>query len=167
MIIEGTVHTVGDDVDTDVIIPGRYLSLQDPKEIARHLFEGVDHNFVQRVKPGDLLVAGRNFGCGSSREHAPLGFKALGLGGVVAASFARIFYRNAINLGLPILVCPEAAAAVSPGDRMRVDTATGRIEVSGKALFARPFPPFLEDLIRVGGLVPWVRAQLEGQGRTI
>lgn len=165
MILEGTVHRVGDDVDTDVIIPGRYLSFRDPQEIARHLFEGVDPGFVQRVTPGDLLVAGRNFGCGSSREHAPLGLKALGLGGVVAASFARIFYRNAINLGLPIFICPEAAAAASAGDRMRIDTATGRIEVGGRAFSARPFPPFLEELIRAGGLVPWVRSQLEREGR--
>lgn len=164
MIIEGAVHIVGDDVDTDVIIPGRYLSLQDPHEIARHLFEGVDPGFAARVRPGDLLVAGRNFGCGSSREHAPLGLKALGIGAVVATSFARIFFRNAINLGLPIVICPEAVASASTGDRMRVDTATGRVEVGGKVLCAQPFPPFLEELIGAGGLVPWVRARLEARG---
>jgi len=164
MIIEGTVHKVGDDVDTDIIIPGRYLSLQKPDEIARHLFEGVDPGFVARVRPGDILVAGRNFGCGSSREHAPLGLKALGIGCVIAARFARIFYRNAINLGLPILVCPGAAAAAQDGVRMRVDTGTGLVECSGRAFSAQPFPPFLEDLIQAGGLVAWVQAQLGGQG---
>jgi len=158
MIIEGAVHKVGDDVDTDVIIPGRYLSLQKPDEIARHLFEGVDPGFVTRIRRGDILVAERNFGCGSSREHAPIGLKSLGLGCIVAASFARIFYRNAINLGLPILVCPEAATAAQDGTWMHVDTGTGRIEWSGRTFSAQPFPPFLEDLIQAGGLVPWVRA---------
>ena len=164
MIFEGTVHKVGDDVDTDVIIPGRYLSLQEPEQIARHVFEGVDPGFAARVKSGDILVAGRNFGCGSSREHAPMGLRALGLGCVVAASFARIFYRNAINLGLPILICPEAAAAAEDGARMRVDTSSGRIKIAGRTFSAEPFPPFLEALIQAGGLVPWVQAQLTRQG---
>ncbi len=164
MIIEGTVHKVGDDVDTDVIIPGRYLSLQDPDQIARHIFEGVDPGFAERVNPGDILVAGRNFGCGSSREHAPMGLRALDLGCVVAASFARIFYRNAINLGLPILTCPDAVAAAEEGARMRVDTSTGRIAITGRTFSAEPFPPFLEALIRAGGLVPWVQAQLTRRG---
>ncbi len=164
MILEGTVHKVGDDVDTDVIIPGRYLSVQEPEQIARHVFEGVDPGFAARVKSGDILVAGRNFGCGSSREHAPIGLRALGLGCVVAASFARIFYRNAINLGLPILICPEAAAAAKEGARMRVDTSTGRIEIAGRTFSAEPFPPFLEALIQAGGLVSWVQAQLTRRG---
>jgi 3-isopropylmalate/(R)-2-methylmalate dehydratase small subunit len=112
------------------------------------------------VKPGDILVAGRNFGSGSSREHAPIGLKALGLRCVIAESFARIFYRNAINLGLPILICPEAARAAKPGDQVRIDTDSGTVEVAGQTFHAQPFPPFLQELIAAGGLVPWVQAQL-------
>ncbi len=164
MIIDGALHKVGNDVDTDVIFPGRYLSIHDPDQIARHVFEGIDPSFVTRVKPGDILVAGRNFGCGSAREHAPMGLKALGLGAVVAASFARIFYRNAINLGLPILIAPEAAAVAEERMRMRVNTGTGQIEVAGRVFSARPFPPFLEELIRVGGLVSWVQGELARKG---
>ncbi|MDI3299359.1 MAG: 3-isopropylmalate dehydratase small subunit [Bacillota bacterium] len=160
-IIEGRVHKFGDDVDTDAIMPGRYLAIQEPAELAKHVFEGVDPEFVRRVQPGDILVAGRNFGSGSSREHAPLGLKALGLGCVVAASFARIFYRNAINLGLPIVISPEAAAAARDGDTMRVDTARGTVEVGGRSFACQPFPPFLQELIAAGGLVPWVRSEME------
>lgn len=160
MIFEGTAHVVGDDIDTDVILPGRYLSLTDPAQLAQHVFEGVDPGFVSRVKPGDILIAGRNFGSGSSREHAPIGLKALGVSCVIAASFARIFYRNAINLGLPILISPEAASAAKPGDRIRVDTDGGIIEVAGRAFHAQPFPPFVQELIAAGGLVPWVRDEL-------
>jgi 3-isopropylmalate/(R)-2-methylmalate dehydratase small subunit len=112
------------------------------------------------VKPGDILIAGRNFGSGSSREHAPIGLKALGLSCVIAESFARIFYRNAINLGLPILICPEAARAARSGDQIRVDTESGTVEVSGQTFHAQPFPPFLQELIAAGGLVPWVQAEL-------
>jgi 3-isopropylmalate/(R)-2-methylmalate dehydratase small subunit len=160
MIFEGAAHVVGDDIDTDVILPGRYLSLTDPAQLAQHVFEGVDPGFVSRVKPGDILIAGRNFGSGSSREHAPIGLKALGISCVIAASFARIFYRNAINLGLPILIAPEAALAAKPGDQIRIDTDSGTIEVAGRPFHAQPFPPFVQELIATGGLVPWVRAEL-------
>ena len=160
MIFEGAAHVVGDDIDTDVILPGRYLSLTDPAQLAQHVFEGVDPGFVARVKPGDILIAGRNFGSGSSREHAPIGLKALGISCVIAASFARIFYRNAINLGLPILISPEAAGAAKPGDQIRVDTDSGVIEVAGQQFHAQPFPPFVQELIAAGGLVPWVRDEL-------
>lgn len=160
MIFQGAAHLVGDDIDTDVILPGRYLSLTDPAQLAQHVFEGIDPDFVARVQPGDILIAGSNFGSGSSREHAPIGLKALGLSCVIAASFARIFYRNAINLGLPILICPEAARAAKPGDQIRVDTDTGSVEVAGQMFQAQPFPPFLQELIAAGGLVPWVRAEL-------
>jgi len=160
MIIQGTAHVVGDNIDTDVILPGRYLTLTDPAQLAQHVFEGVDPDFVSRVKPGDILIAGRNFGSGSSREHAPIGLKALGLSCVIAESFARIFYRNAINLGLPILICPEAARAAKPGDAVKVDTDSGTVEVAGQVFRAQPFPPFLQELIAAGGLVPWVHAEL-------
>ena len=160
MIFQGAAHVVGDDIDTDVILPGRYLTLTDPAQLAQHVFEGIDPDFVSRVRPGDILIAGRNFGSGSSREHAPIGLKALGLSCVIAESFARIFYRNAINLGLPILICPEAAQAANPGDRIRVDTDSGTVEVAGQTFHAQPFPPFLQELIAAGGLVPWVRAEL-------
>lgn len=160
MIFEGSAHVVGDDIDTDVILPGRYLSLTDPAQLAQHVFEGVDPDFVKRVRPGDILVAGRNFGSGSSREHAPIGLKALGLSCVIAASFARIFYRNAINLGLPILICPDAARAARPGDHVRVDIESGLVEVAGQRFSAQPFPPFLQELIHAGGLVAWVRGEL-------
>jgi len=160
MIFQGAAHVVGDDIDTDVILPGRYLTLTDPAQLAQHVFEGIDPDFVSRVRPGDILIAGRNFGSGSSREHAPIGLKALGLSCVIAESFARIFYRNAINLGLPILICPEAAQAAKPGDRIRVDTDSGTVEVAGQTFHAQPFPPFLQELIAAGGLVPWVQAEL-------
>ena len=160
MMFQGTAHVVGDDVDTDVILPGRYLTLTDPAQLAQHVFEGIDPDFVARVKPGDILIAGKSFGSGSSREHAPIGLKALGLSCVIAASFARIFYRNAINLGLPILICPEAARAAKTGDQIRVNTDSGTVEVAGQLFHAQPFPPFLQELIAAGGLVPWVHAEL-------
>ncbi len=160
MIFEGAVHKVGDDIDTDVILPGRYLTLTDPAQLGQHIFEGVDPGFVSRIQPGDILVAGRNFGGGSSREHAPIGLKAAGLSCVVAESFARIFYRNAINLGLPILICPDATHAARDGDRMRVDTDHGIVEVGGQQFSAQPFPAFLQELIDAGGLVEWVRDEL-------
>lgn len=160
MIFQGAAHVVGDDIDTDVILPGRYLTLTDPAQLAQHVFEGIDPDFVSRVKPGDILIAGSNFGSGSSREHAPIGLKALGISCVIAASFARIFYRNAINLGLPILIAPEAARAAKPGDQIRVDTDSGTIEVAGQMFSAQPFPPFVQELIAAGGLVPWVRDEL-------
>lgn len=159
-MISGVAHRVGDDVDTDQILSGRYLSLTDPAELARHVFESADPGFVDRVRPGDLLVAGRNFGGGSSREHAPLGLKALGISCIVAESFARIFYRNAINLGLPIVICAEAAAAVTGGEHLEVDLDRGEVRVANQTFGVSSFPPFLQELIAKDGLVPWVRDEL-------
>lgn len=161
-MIAGRVHRVGDDVDTDMIIPGRYLSLQEPEEIARHVFEGVDPGFVGRVSAGDILVAGRNFGGGSSREHAPLGLLGLGLGAVVAESFARIFYRNAINVGLPIFICAGAAAVALEGDTLSLDTSTGTVTIGADSFPCDPPSPLVAEIIAAGGLVPWVRAHLTG-----
>lgn len=159
-MISGVAHKVGDHVDTDQILAGRYLSLTDPAELARHVFESVDPGFVDRVRPGDVLVAGRNFGGGSSREHAPLGLKALGISCIVAESFARIFYRNAINLGLPIVICADAAAAVKGGEHVKVDLDSGRLHVATQTFRVSSFPPFLRELIAKGGLVAWARAEL-------
>ena len=149
MIFEGTVHKYGRDVDTDVIIPARYLTTNDPAELAEHCMEDIDAGFVSSVQPGDIIVAHENFGCGSSREHAPVAIKASGISVVVASSFARIFYRNAINTGLPIVVCPEAAREAQAGDRLRVDLAAGTVEnlTQGKTYDAEAFPPFMQELI--------------------
>jgi 3-isopropylmalate/(R)-2-methylmalate dehydratase small subunit len=163
MIFEGRVHKYGRDVDTDVIIPARYLTTSDPAELASHCMEDIDSAFVQRVRPGDIIVAEDNFGCGSSREHAPVSIATSGISVVVAASFARIFYRNAINVGLPIVVCPEAARDAVNGDVLRVDATAGVIEnlTQQKRYSAEPFPPFMEKLIARGGLLPYVRSRLE------
>ena len=162
MIFEGTVHKYGRDVDTDVIIPARHLNTSDPQELASHAMEDIDAGFVERVQPGDIIVAHENFGCGSSREHAPVAIKHSGVSVVVAASFARIFYRNAINTGLPIVVCPEAAREAQAGDRLRVDLAAGTVEnlTQGKTYDAEAFPPFMQELIDRGGLMEYVKAQL-------
>jgi 3-isopropylmalate dehydratase small subunit len=163
MIFEGAVHKYGRDVDTDVIIPARYLNTHDHAELARHAMEDIDPGFVARVRPGDIIVAGENFGCGSSREHAPVAIKASGIAVVVAASFARIFYRNAINTGLPIVVCPEAAAEAEMGDRLRVDLSAGTVEnlTKGKSYAAEAFPPFMQELIDRGGLLDYVKSQID------
>lgn len=155
MIAHGTAHKYGDNVDTDVIIPARYLNTASHKELAAHCMEDIDRDFVKKVKPGDLIVARRNFGCGSSREHAPIAIKACGVSCVVADSFARIFYRNSINIGLPILECAEAAAEIRDGDEVEADFDTGTIKniSSGKTYKARPYPPFLQNIIRKGGLL--------------
>ena len=165
MIFEGTVHAYGRDVDTDVIIPARYLTTSDPTELAKHCMEDIDADFVTTVRPGDIIVAHENFGCGSSREHAPVAIKASGVGVVVAASFARIFYRNAINTGLPIVVCPEAASEAQAGDRLRVDLAAGIVEnlTQGKEYDAEAFPPFMQELIDRGGLLPYVKSRVVGK----
>lgn len=162
MIYEGAVHAYGRDVDTDVIIPARYLNTSDAAELAAHCMEDIDADFVARVQPGDIIVAHENFGCGSSREHAPVAIKASGVSVVVAASFARIFYRNAINTGLPIVVCPEAARDARTGDRLRVDLSAGAVEnlTQGKTYTAEAFPPFMQELIDRGGLLPYVKARL-------
>lgn len=158
MNAQGKAFKYGDNVDTDVIIPARYLNTPDPKELAAHCMEDIDAGFVKAVKPGDVIVAGRNFGCGSSREHAPISIKASGVACVIAASFSRIFYRNALNVALPILECPEAAAAIAAGDTVSVDFETGRItdETSGQTFTAEPFPPFMRDLIAAGGLATYL-----------
>ncbi|WP_332307363.1 3-isopropylmalate dehydratase small subunit [Thermophilibacter immobilis] len=167
MQFRGTVFRYGRDVDTDVIIPARYLNTSDPAELAKHCLEDLDPTFVKRVKPGDIVVADENFGCGSSREHAPVAIKAAGVSCVIAKSFARIFYRNSINMGLPILECPEAAAAISEGDVVSVDADTGTIvdETSGMTFWAAPFPPFIQEIINDGGLVARTKRVLaEKQG---
>ena len=166
MIFEGAVHVLGDSVDTDVMIPGRYLSILDPAEIVRHIFEEVDPGFVKRVKPGDILVAGKNFGAGSGREQAPLGLKALGLGCIVATSFSRTFYRMAIDLGLPIITCPEAARAARQGQKGRVDTATGEIRLDGGLFRANPLPKFVQEIVDEGGLTNWVKREVQRRRAT-
>ena len=155
------VHKYGDNVDTDVIIPARHLNTSDPAELAAHCMEDIDAAFAGRVRPGDILVAGRNFGCGSSREHAPLAIKASGVACVIAESFARIFYRNALNIGLPILECPAAARAISADDEVSVNFETGEIadETTGRTFMAEPFPPFMLDLIAAGGLAAYLKGR--------
>ena len=155
MQTQGTVFKYGDNVDTDVIIPARYLNTADAKELAKHCMEDIDTSFVSRVKDGDVMVAGWNFGCGSSREHAPLVIKTCGTGCVIAKSFARIFYRNAINIGMPILECEQAAEEIQPGDEVAVDFDTGLITdiTTGKTYQAEPFPEFIQNIIKCGGLL--------------
>ena len=155
MNTQGTVFKYPDNVDTDVIIPARYLNTTDAKELAKHCMEDIDKSFVNRVHPGDIMVAGWNFGCGSSREHAPLVIKTCGTGCVIAKSFARIFYRNAINIGLPILECEAAAEEIQAGDQVSVDFDTGIITdvTTGKAYRAEPFPAFIQNIIKKGGLL--------------
>ena len=155
METKGQVFKYPDNVDTDVIIPARYLNTANAAELAAHCMEDIDADFVRRVQPGDVMVAGYNFGCGSSREHAPLVIKTCGVGCVIAKSFARIFYRNAINIGLPILECPAAAEEIAAGDEVAVDFDTGVISehTTGKAYQAEPFPPFIQEIIRKGGLL--------------
>jgi len=152
----------GDDVDTDVIIPARYLTTSDPAELAVHCMEDLDAGFAKGVKPGDVMVAGKNFGCGSSREHAPIAIKAAGISCIVAHSFARIFYRNSINIGLPILECPAAAAEAQAGDTLEVDLETGTIHnrTKGTSHKAAPFPPFMRSIMDAGGLIGYVSARL-------
>ncbi|MBR1690938.1 MAG: 3-isopropylmalate dehydratase small subunit [Oscillibacter sp.] len=164
MNVQGTAHKYGDHVDTDVIIPARYLATQDPKELAAHCMEDIDKDFIKRVKEGDILVDGAKFGCGSSREQDPIAIQSAGISCVIAASFARIFYRNAINIGLAILECPEASRAISAGDTVSVDFDTGLItdETTGAHFRAEPFPPFIKDMIARGGLMASLRAK-EGQ----
>lgn len=155
MNFEGKAFRYGRDVDTDVIIPARYLNTSDPKELAKHCMEDLDSTFVERVQPGDIIVADENFGCGSSREHAPISIKESGIDVVIAKSFARIFYRNAINTGLSIMECPEAVDAIKEGDTVKVNTDTGEIvdETTGQTFQAQPFPPFIAEIIEKGGLV--------------
>ena len=165
MSIEGKVWKFGDHVDTDAIIPARYLNVSDPAELARHCMEDADPSFAGRISSGDIIVAGENFGCGSSREHAPLSIKGAGVSCVVAKSFARIFYRNAINIGLPILACPEAVEGTEAGDRLTVDLRAGTIanQRSGCVYHTAPFPSFVMEIIEAGGLVPYTAQRLAGR----
>ncbi len=158
MKAQGTVHKYGDNVDTDVIIPARYLNTSSHKELAAHCMEDIDINFTKNVKDGDIMVAEKNFGCGSSREHAPIAIKASGISCVIASTFARIFYRNAINIGLPILECDSAAKEIKNGDEVAVDFDTGVITdiTTGKTYQAEPFPPFIQQIITDGGLIKHV-----------
>lgn len=155
MTAQGTVFKYGDNVDTDVIIPARYLNIADPKELASHAMEDIDTEFVKNVKPGDIIVANKNFGCGSSREHAPRVLKDNGVACVIAASFARIFYRNAINIGLPIFECEAASDGIAAGDEVRVDFDTGLITnlTKNETYQAQPLPPFIQNIVNRGGLL--------------
>jgi len=164
-VCSGRVWKYGDNVDTDVIIPARYLSMSAPEELARHCMEDIDPDFASAVEPGDIIVAGENFGCGSSREHAPLAIKGAGVSCVVARSFARIFYRNAINIGLPILECAQATEEAEKGDWLTVDLSAGTITNArtGRTYRTSPFPPFVMEIIEAGGLVPYTRQRLQTQ----
>ena len=155
MQFQGTAHRYGRDIDTDVIIPARYLNTSDPAELAKHCLEDLDVDFVNKVTPGDILVAEENFGCGSSREHAPVCIKAAGVACVIAKSFARIFYRNSINIGLPIMECPAAVDAIKAGDEVAVDAGKGVITdlTTGESFQVEPFPPFIAQIVAEGGLV--------------
>ena len=155
MLAQGSVHKYGDNIDTDVIIPARYLNTSDPSELASHCMEDIDKSFVSKVKKGDIVVGGANFGCGSSREHAPIAIKASGVELVIAKTFARIFYRNAINIGLAILECSAASERISDGDKVSVDFDTGIITnlTKNEVYTAQPFPPFIQDIIEKGGLL--------------
>ena len=159
MKAEGKVFRYGDNVDTDVIIPARYLNTSEKDELRKHCMEDIDPDFVKNVQQGDIIVAGKNFGCGSSREHAPIAIKASGVSCVIASTFARIFFRNSINIGLPILECPEAAAEIKAGDELSVDFSTGEIadKTSGKTYHAEPFPEFMQRLIESGGLIGYIK----------
>ncbi|MBR5134443.1 MAG: 3-isopropylmalate dehydratase small subunit [Clostridia bacterium] len=162
MIAHGFVHKYGDNVDTDVIIPARYLNTSKHEELAAHCMEDIDKEFVNNVKAGDIMVAGKNFGCGSSREHAPIAIKASGISCVIASTFARIFYRNAINIGLAILECDEAANAIENGHEVSVDFDTGVITdiTTGATYQAQPFPPFIQNIIEQGGLLSSIAQRL-------
>ena len=161
MNAHGIVHKYGDHVDTDVIIPARYLATQDARELASHCMEDIDKTFITKVKDGDIMVAGVNFGCGSSREHAPIAIKASGISCVIAKNFARIFYRNAINIGLAILECPAASEGIDNGDEVAVDFDTGVITnvTKNETYQAEPFPPFIKDMIAKGGLMASLKAK--------
>ncbi len=163
MKFEGKAHRYGRDIDTDVIIPARHLTTTDPAELAKHCLEDLDAQFVNKVQPGDILVAEENFGCGSSREHAPISIKACGVSCVIAKSFARIFYRNSINIGLPIMECPAAVDGIKAGDEVAVDANTGTITnvTTGETFTAQPFPPFIQEIIECGGLIERTKKKMQ------
>ncbi|MDD5700796.1 MAG: 3-isopropylmalate dehydratase small subunit [Dehalococcoidales bacterium] len=162
MVLKGQAHKYGANVDTDVIIPARYLNVSEPSELAMHCMEDIDPEFVKKMKNGDIIVAGANFGCGSSREHAPLSIKSAGVSCVIASSFARIFFRNAINIGLPLLECAECVEKIKSGDTLEVDLSSGKIVnlSSGQVFTAKPYPEFMAELINAGGLVEYTRNRL-------
>ncbi len=166
MKFTGKVWKFGNDIDTDAIIPARYLNTSDPGELAKHCMEDADPEFPHKVSPGDIIIAGKNFGCGSSREHAPIAIKAAKVSCVIAPSFARIFYRNAINIGLPIFECAEAARDISGGDKVQVDAVSGEIKnlSTGKTYQAVPFPGFMQELIDEGGLMKYVQKKVKQNG---
>ena len=161
MNANGKAIKYGDNIDTDVIIPARYLNTSDPKELASHCMEDIDKDFFQKMKPGDIMVGGKNFGCGSSREHAPIAIKESGITCVVASTFARIFYRNAINIGLAIIECPEASEKIADGDEISVDFDTGVItnKTRGETYNGEPFPPFIQSIIASGGLMNAIKTK--------
>ncbi|MDF9408536.1 MAG: 2,3-dimethylmalate dehydratase small subunit [Pelotomaculum sp. PtaB.Bin013] len=163
MELQGKTWKFGSDVDTDAIIPARYLNTSDPAELARHCMEDADPAFPDKVKPGDMIIAGKNFGCGSSREHAPIAIKAAGVSCVIAKTFARIFYRNAFNIGLPIFEAPEAAEDIKEGDELTVDASSGVIinKTTGKTYQATPVPPFMQQIIAAGGLINYVSERMK------
>jgi len=163
MVLKGQVYKYGANVDTDVIIPARYLNVSEPLELAKHCMEDIDPQFIKKVKKGDIIMADTNFGCGSSREHAPLAIKSAGVSCVIAKTFARIFFRNAINIGLPLLESPEAVDNTRSGDMLEVDLAAGKIVnlTSGKTFTAKPYPEFMSELINDGGLVEYTRKRLK------
>lgn len=162
MLLRGKVWKFGDDIDTDAIIPARYLNTSEPLELAKHVMEDADREFPSKVRQGDIIVAGKNFGCGSSREHAPIAIKAAGIQAVIAKSFARIFYRNAFNIGLPIFESVEAAEDIREGDEIEIDADTGIIKnlTKGREYKAKPIPPFMQELIGAGGLIEWVKKRI-------
>lgn len=164
MIFEGRIWRFGNDVDTDAIIPARYLNTSDPDELARHVMEDADKDFPSKVRKGDIIVAGKNFGCGSSREHAPIAVKAAGIQAVIARSFARIFYRNSFNIGLPIFESEEASEKIKEGDKVEIDADKGIIRnlTTGEQYKANPIPPFMQELISSGGLIEWTKKKMKG-----
>jgi len=164
-MLKGTVHKYGANVDTDAIIPARYLNVSDPAELAKHCMEDIDQDFVKRAQPGDIIMATTNFGCGSSREHAPIAIKAAGISCIIAKSFARIFFRNAINIGLPLLECDQAVDKTEAGDTLEVDLSNGRIKnmTKGTEFEAKAYPDFMGELIAAGGLVEYTKKRLESR----
>lgn len=162
MAVTGNVWKFGEDIDTDAIIPARYLNTSEPAELAKHCMEDADPAFMQKMQMGDIIVAGKNFGCGSSREHAPIAIKAAGISCVIAVSFARIFYRNSINIGLPILEAPAAVAALQEGQKIEVDFQSGKIHnlTTGETFQAVPFPKFMQELIAAGGLINYIKKKI-------
>jgi 3-isopropylmalate/(R)-2-methylmalate dehydratase small subunit len=166
LTMKGKAWTFGNDIDTDVIVAARYLVTNDEVELGKHCMEDMDPDFAEKIDQGDIIVGGRNFGCGSSREHAPIAIKGAGISCVIASSYARIFFRNAINIGLPIFVCPEAVEDIQQGDVISVDPTSGIItnETRDRKYSTSPFPPFLQNLIASGGLTPYVREKLKAKG---